>query len=48
MNDIVMPQTISMDDKKVNFAFSRVDGSVDSFNLLACTYDAKWSNKCQL
>ena len=43
-----MPKTISIIDKKINFAFSKVDGSTNNFNLVACTYDAKWANKCEL
>ena len=48
-NQFVMPQTIYIDDgKKMNFAFSKVDGSANNLNLVACTFDAKWSNKCEL
>ena len=47
-NEMLMPQTIYIDGKRMNFALSKVDGSTDSFNLIACTFDAKWNNKCEL
>ena len=43
-----MPQSIQINGKKLNFAFSRVDGSDDSYKLIACTMDAKWNNKCEI
>ena len=47
-NDLLMPHTISIDDKKLNFALSRVDGLEHSFNMIVCTYDAKWNNRCEI
>ena len=47
-NNLVMPQTVKINGKKMNFAISKVDGFSDKFNLIACTYDAKWDNKCEL
>ena len=39
-------EVLSINDKKMNFAMS--NNEVNSFNLIACTFDAKWSNKCEL
>ena len=47
-NDILMPQYIGIDGKKMNFAMSRIDGEEHVFNFIACTYDAKWNNKCEI
>lgn len=32
----------------MNFAMSRADLSTNVFNLLVCTFDAKWNNKCEI
>lgn len=48
-NDLVMPNVIEVaGNRKINFAFSTVDKSDNVYNLLVCTFDAKWNNKCEL
>ena len=32
--------------RKLNFALSRVEDSVEKYRLLVCTYDAQWMNQC--
>jgi hypothetical protein len=43
-----MPRKIEMGGLKMNFALSREDQSNNKFNLLVCTFDAKWNNKCEI
>ena len=53
-NSILAQRAISIGDgRRLNFALARShysDSSSgnNSYNLLACTYDAKWNNKCEL
>lgn len=32
----------------MNFAITRQDGTQNSFYLVACTYDNKWNNRCEI
>ena len=34
--------------RKLNFALSRVKGSMEKYRLIACTYDARWNNTCRM
>ena len=34
--------------KRLSFAMARVEGTVEQYRLLVCTYDAKWNNLCKM
>lgn len=47
-NDLILPTVINIADQKMNFAITRQDGTQDSFYLVACTFDNKWNNSCEI
>jgi len=42
------PIVIDIAGNKLNFAMSRVAGTIEKYQLLVCTYDAKWDNSCRM